>query len=71
MTTLPEYLKQDECFIYCPKEHVTDLYQLEGFIPFYKLLQGLFEEGYEYTDNVRKSYFNIIGDINGKRVIII
>ena len=70
MENKPQYLKEDECFYYCPKQNLQDLYQLEDFIPYYALLQGRIEE-IEYTDNVRKAFFNVIGDIEGKKVIII
>lgn len=59
---LPDFLTQDETYIYCKKEDILKLQDIENFIPL---------ENYIENAKVRKSYYNIIGYINFKQVIII
>ena len=59
---LPDFLTQDETYIYCKKEDILKLQDIENFIPL---------ENYIEDAQVRKSYYNIIGYINFKQVIII
>ncbi len=62
MIELPDYLSEDESFIYCPKENIKDIYSYEYFIPLEDLL--------EYS-TVTSAFFNIIGQVNGKNVLVI
>ena len=62
MIGLPDYLSEDESFIYCPKENINDIYSYEYFIP----LDDLLEDSI-----VTSAFFNIIGTLYGKLVIII
>lgn len=59
---LPEYLTQDESYFYCPKDNVNDIKEHEDFIPLSDLLDD---------DTVSNAYYNCIGQINGKNVIVI
>ena len=62
INNLPDFLTQDETYIYCKKEDILKLQDIENFIPL---------ENYIEDAQVRKSYYNIIGYINFKQVIII
>ena len=62
MIGLPDYLSEDESFIYCPKENIKDIYSYEYFIPLGDLLGDSI---------VTSAFFNIIGQINGKNVLVI
>ena len=62
MIGLPDYLSEDESFIYCPKENINDIYSYEYFIPLGDLLEDSI---------VTSAFFNIIGTLYGKLVIII
>ena len=62
MIGLPDYLSEDESFIYCPKENINDIYSYEYFIP----LEDLLEDSM-----VTSAFFNIIGQISGKNVLVI
>ena len=59
---LPEYITEDEVFYYCPKENVDDIKSFEDFIPLSDLLEN---------SVVSNAYYNIIGTLFGKEVIII
>lgn len=58
---LPSFLTQDETYIYCKKEDISKLQDLENFIPL---------ENYIEDAEVRKSYYNVIGYIDFKQVVI-
>ena len=62
MIELPNYLSEDESFIYCPKENINDIYSYEYFIP----LEDLLEDSM-----VTSAFFNIIGQVSGKNVLVI
>lgn len=62
MIGLPDYLSEDESFIYCPKENINDIYSYEYFIP----LEDLLEDSM-----VTSAFFNIIGQVSGKNVLVI
>lgn len=62
MIGLPDYLSEDESFIYCPKENINDIYSYEYFIP----LEDLLEDSI-----VTSAFFNIIGQVSGKNVLVI
>ena len=62
MIGLPDYLSEDESFIYCPKENINDIYSYEYFIPLDDLLED---------SMVTSAFFNIIGQISGKNVLVI
>ena len=62
MIGLPDYLSEDESFIYCPKENINDIYSYEYFIP----LEDLLEDSI-----VTSAFFNVIGQISGKNVLVI
>lgn len=62
MIELPNYLSEDESFIYCPKENINDIYSYEYFIP----LEDLLEDSM-----VTSAFFNVIGQVNGKNVLVI
>lgn len=62
MIGLPDYLSEDESFIYCPKENINDIYSYEYFIP----LDDLLEDSI-----VTSAFFNIIGQVSGKNVLVI
>ena len=59
---LPEYITKDETFYYCPKENVDDIKSFEDFIPLSDLLEN---------SVVSNAYYNVIGQIKGKNVIVI
>lgn len=59
---IPEFLKEDEAFYYCQKENVSEIRDYEDFIPLSDLLED---------SNVTNAYFNVIGQIKGKNVIVI
>lgn len=58
---LPDYLTQDETYIYCKKEDLTKLQEYDKFISL---------EDYIEDAPVRKLYYNVIGFINFKQVVI-
>ena len=62
MIVLPDYLSEDESFIYCPKENINDIYSYEYFIP----LEDLLEDSI-----VTSAFFNVIGQVSGKNVLVI
>ena len=62
MIEFPEYITQDECFIYWPKNNVAEVTQYEEFIPLSDLLED---------SAVSNAYYNVIGQINGKNVVVI
>ena len=62
MIELPNYLSEDESFIYCPKENINDIYSYEYFIPLDDLLGDSI---------VTSAFFNIIGQVSGKNVLVI
>lgn len=62
MIGLPDYLSEDESFIYCPKENINDIYSYEYFIPLDDLLED---------SMVTSAFFNIIGQVSGKNVLVI
>ena len=62
MIGLPDYLSEDESFIYCPKENINDIYSYEYFIP----LEDLLEDSM-----VTSAFFNVIGQVSGKNVLVI
>lgn len=62
MNTLPEYISEDESYFYCPKDNVNDIKEYEDFIP----LSDLLDDG-----TVSNAFYNCIGQINGKNVIVI
>lgn len=59
---LPEYLSEDESYFYCPKDNVNDIKGYEDFIPLSDLLDD---------DIVSNAFYNCIGQINGKNVVVI
>ena len=59
---IPEYLTEDESFFYCPKDNVNDIKEFEDFIPLSRLLED---------SAVSNAYYNVIGQIKGKNVVII
>ena len=58
---LPDFLTQDETYIYCSKENSHVLNEMPNFIPL---------ENYIENTQVRKSYYNVIGYIDFKQVVI-
>lgn len=62
MIGLPDYLSEDESFIYCPKENIKDIYSYEYFIPLGDLLEDSI---------VTPAFFNVIGQVSGKNVLVI
>lgn len=61
MTNLPDFLYEDECYIYCSKENSYELKNVEGFIPLDYYLENA---------EVRRLYYNVVGYIGFKQVII-
>lgn len=59
---IPKYLQQDEAFFYCQKANVEDIKSFEDFIPLSDLLED---------STVTNAYYNIIGTLYGKEVIVI
>lgn len=59
---IPDYLTEDETFFYCPKDNVNDIKEFEDFIP----LSWLLEDSL-----VSNAFYNVIGQINGKNVVVI
>ena len=59
---IPSYLTEDESFYYCPKANVVDIVDFEEFIPLGDLLED---------SAVTNAYYNVIGQIHGKNVIVI
>lgn len=59
---IPNYITEDESFYYCPKDNVNDIKEYEDFIPLSDLLDD---------SSVSSAYYNIIGQIKGKNVIVI
>lgn len=62
MIIIPEYITQDESYYYVTKEHINDIKEYENFIPLDDLLDN--------TD-VTSAYYNVIGVIFGRLVIVI
>lgn len=62
MLDIPNYLTEDEVFYYCPKANVSDITSYENFIPLADLLDD---------NTVSNAYYNIIGQIVGKNVVVI
>lgn len=62
MIVIPEYLTSDCVFYYVEKEHINDIKEYEHFIPLDDLLDN--------TD-VTSAYYNCIGTVFGKLVIVI
>ena len=62
MNELPYFLTEDESFFYCPKENIKDLYVFKYFIP----LDDLLEDSV-----VTSAFFNVIGTLYGKNVLVI
>ena len=60
--SIPNYLTEDISFYYCPKENVDDIKEYEDFIPLSDLLED---------SVVSSAYYNTIGQIKGKNVIVI
>ena len=56
------YLTEDEAFYYCPKDFINDIKEYEDFIPLSDLLED---------SAVSSAYYNVIGQIHGKNVIVI
>lgn len=59
---IPDYLTEDTVFYYCPKENVNDIKEYENFIPLSDLLED---------SSVSSAYYNVIGQIKGKNVVVI
>jgi len=59
---IPEYLTEDESFFYCPKDNVNDIKEFEDFIHLSWLLED---------SNVSNAYYNVIGTLYGKNVVVI
>ena len=59
---IPEYLTEDKCHFYCPKENVEDIKFLEDFIPLSDLLED---------SSVTDAYYNCIGTLYGKHVVVL
>lgn len=59
---IPDYLTEDESFFYCPKDNVNDIKEFEYFIPLSWLLED---------SNVSNAYYNVIGTLYGKNVVVI
>lgn len=60
--SIPEYLTEDDVFYYCPKENVDDIKEYENFIPLSDLLED---------SSVTNAFYNVIGQIFGKNVIVL
>ena len=60
--SIPEYLTEDDVFYYCPKENVDDIKEYEDFIPLSDLLED---------SSVTDAFYNIIGQIFGKNVVVL
>lgn len=59
---IPNYLTEDESFFYCPKDFIDDIKELEYFIPLSWLLED---------SNVSNAFYNVIGTLYGKNVVVI
>ena len=59
---IPDYLTEDESFFYCPKDNVNYIKEFEDFVP----LSWLLEDSV-----VSNAFYNVIGQINGKNVVVI
>ena len=59
---IPDYLSSDCCFFYCTKDNLDQLLELEDFIPLSDLLED---------SAVSNAYYNVIGTLDGKEVVII
>ena len=57
-----DFLMADEAFWYCTKDNLDQLLELENFIPLSDLLEN---------STVSNAYYNVIGTLNGKEVIVI
>lgn len=62
MIVIPEYLTSDSVYYYVEKEHINDIKEYEHFIPLDDLLDN--------TD-VTSAYYNVIGVIFGRLVLVI
>lgn len=62
MNNIPSYLIEDEAFYYCNKENIEELKQFEDFVPLSILLEN---------SDVSNAYYNVIGQIYGKNVMVI
>lgn len=56
------FLTADEAFWYCTKDNLNQLLELEDFIPLSDLLED---------SAVSNAYYNVIGTLDGKEVVII
>lgn len=61
INNLPNYLTQDETYIYCSKMDISRLSEIDNYIPL---------EDYIEDAEVRKLYYNVIGYIGFKQVVI-
>lgn len=59
---IPDYLTEDEAFFYCPKDNVNDIKEFEDFVPLSWLLED---------SAVSNAFYNVIGQIKGKNVVVI
>lgn len=59
---IPQYLTEDEVFYFIDKEHINDIKQHEDFVPLSDLLD---------RDDVSNAYYNCIGTLYGKQVLVI
>ena len=60
--SFPNYLTEDEAFFYCPKDFVSDIKDYEDFVPLGYLLED---------SEVSSAFYNVIGQIKGKNVVVI
>lgn len=59
---IPEFLTEDINHFYCPKENVEDIKSLEDFIPLSDLLED---------SSVTNAFYNVIGTLYGKHVVVL
>lgn len=62
MNVIPSYLTSDETYFYVTKEHINDIKEYQDFVPLDDLLDN--------TD-VSSAYYNCIGTLYGRLVIVI
>ena len=62
MSSNYNFLTEDEAFWYCSKDNLDTLKALENFIPLSDLLED---------SVVSNTYYNVIGTLDGKEVIVI
>ena len=60
--TIPNFITEDEAFYYCPKANVDNIKDFSDFITLSDLLEH---------SKVTDAFYNVIGQIYGKNVVVI